>query len=215
MPYPESHWYLTVHWQQQEETGQFGLRFINSGTPAQTDVDSAAGAVNTWWTAATSAVPGGYQLTFLRLAHIGTDGRYIPGSIAYDHIYAPVVPGGGGTGQNFPPQCSFCVSIRSDLPRGIAHAGRIYTPPLGIALAASLKWPTANVNSALNTMSTMLSSLSGSTLGTLAIYSKGTPAVPAGARTLVTHINADTRPDVQRRRGKSMLRVMSTDWNVT
>jgi hypothetical protein len=215
MPYPESHWYLTVHWQQQEETGQFGLRFINSGTPAQADVDAVAGTISAWWTASSAAVPGGYQLTFLRLAHIGTDGRYIPGSIAYDHIYAPVVAGGGGTGINFPPQCSFCVSLRSDLPRGIAHAGRIYTPPLALSLAANLKWPTANVNSAIATLGATLSALSGGVLGTLAIYSKGTPAVPGGARTLVTHINADTRPDVQRRRGKSMLRVMSTDTAIT
>jgi hypothetical protein len=204
-----------VHWNQQTDTGQFGLRFINSGVPTQADVDGAAGAIQTWWSAATSAVPAAYSLAFLRLANIAPNGNYVPGSLSFDHTYAPVVPGGGASGVNFPPQTSFCVTLRTNSPRGLAHAGRVYTPPLAIALDASLRWPIANVNSALNTFSTALSSLDGGTLGDLAVYSKGNAGSPGGVRRLVDHINADTRPDVQRRRGKGIARVVSSDFTVS
>lgn len=218
MTYPEAHNYLTVHWDPgggTNERGQFGLRFASASLPDQAMVDGAAAAVQTWWTAATSLIGAMHLLSFLRLARIGTNGQYVPGTISYDHIYAPAVAGGGVTVNQWPLQTATCMTLRTGVSNGLAHSGRVYTPPLQKALLAGYLWPIADVTSAVNTFSAMLSSLDGSALGELSIYSKGNAAFPTGAVRPVTQVQADNRPDVQRRRASQLHGTYSALFNVT
>lgn len=216
MAYTSEYNYLTVHWKLADspETGQFGLKFIGPNVPDQAMVDGAAPAVQTFWSAALSYITPGISLTHLRLARLGTDGKYLPESISYDHTYAPAISGGGAATTNV-AQTAHVITLRTGVPRGLAHAGRVYIPPLAFAPNSSdYLWPIANINNRLNGFSTMLSALSGSDLGILAVMSKGTPTHPLGATNNVTYINSDTRPDVQRRRARSLTKVISANWNV-
>ena len=219
MPYASDYNYLTVHWTiggTLPEQGQFGLKFTGPNLPDQAMVDGAAAAVSTFWSSTTGNVPPAYALTYLRLARVGVDGKYLPTAISYDHTYSPAVAGGATvTADPKPPQCAHCVTLRTAVPRGIAHAGRIYLPPIHSPLQTDYTWAIATVNNRNNTLAAMLSTLSGSNLGQLSVMSKGTPTHPAGQSNDVTFINSDTIPDVQRRRAKQLVRVISANQNVT
>lgn len=217
MAYTSQYNYLTVHWLNGStaETGQFGLKFIGDNLPSQTMVDDAAAAVSTFWSAALSYILPAHALSYLRLARIGTDGNYVPDGISYDHVYSPSVSGGGTAAVYNVAQAAHCVTLRTAIPRGLAHAGRCYLPPLALSVGTDWLWPISNVNNRLNGFATMLSALSGSNLGLLAVMSKGSPTHPAGVTANVTYINSDTRPDVQRRRARSLVRAVSANWNVS
>lgn len=218
MAYPSEYNYLTVHWNlsNTSESGQFGLKFIGPNIPDQAMVDGAAAAVQTFWSAALSYIAPTYSLSHLRLARLGTDGHYLPTSISFDHTYAPPIAGGSSLGTALKPaQTAHVVTLQTGVPRGLAHQGRCYLPPIAGDLGTDFLWLPAQVNNRLNGFATMLSALSGSNLGLLAVMSKGTPTHPLGATNNVTYINSDTRPDVQRRRAKSLVRFISANWNVT
>jgi hypothetical protein len=208
MPYPEAHNLLTVHWYTPnvpDETGQFGLRFQSATAATAGDLAAIAGDVSAMWSAATSAIASAHSLLFLRAARIGTNGLYVPGTVAVDYTYPTPVQGASTGGVYNVLQTAMVMSLLTAMPRGIAHAGRVYRPPLNVAPDGNFRWALASVSSACNTFSAMLSALDGSALGQLAVMSKGTPAVPAGAINLVTGVKADTKPDTQRRRAKQLV----------
>lgn len=216
MPYASDYNYLTVHWKNYlGETGQFGLKFTGAAVADQAMVDGAATAVQTFWQLSTSNVPNYFGLDYLRLARVGVDGKYLPGSVSFDHTYASGINGGNTSPQIWPLAMAHAVTLRTAIPRGKAHAGRIYLPPLGSSLGGDFLWSTANVNARLNSLAAMLSDLNGSALGTLRVMSKGTVKNPGGLSADVTYINSDIRPDTQRRRAKQQPRVLSAAWNVT
>ena len=206
MSYPNAHNYLTVHWTygSVSEYGQFGLRFDGGGPVTQAMVDGAAAAVQTFWSTSTARMPSQYKLAYLRLARIGTDGKYVPGTVSYDHNYAPAVSGGGTEQAIYPLQTATVATLRTGLMRGLAHGGRIYLPPLVDPLDSSYRWTTAAVNNCCNTLAAMLSSLDGSDLGELTIFSKGNADFPTGNKLPVTGVQIDTKPDTQRRRAKQL-----------
>lgn len=218
MAFAREHNLLTVHWQvsgASPEVGQFGMRFDGPAVD-QAGVDAAATAVSTMWALSTVAISPLYQLTFVRGARIGTDGHYVPGTVSIDHVYPTPVNGGGTVGTPLMPlQSAFVCSLRTAVPRGIGHAGRFYMPPLQAGLDGSFNWPIASINSRLNGVSAMLSTLSGGPLGVLSVFSKGNATVNPGPVRVVDHIRADTRPDVQRRRAKSNAIVLSADFVVS
>jgi len=201
--YPNGHLYLTAHWTNvgTNETGQFGLR-IDSTVPASTSLVTAAAArLSTMWGASTMTIPVYCQLIFARLAAVGTDGNYIPGTPSYDFTYATPVAGSGGlTTLNQPLQVAHVMTLRTALPRGRAHVGRVYLPPCQQTIQTNYQWPIAAINNRNNTFSAMLSGLNTDMPGKVTIFSK----IGAGAKQLVTAVNSDTRPDVQRRRAKQL-----------
>lgn len=207
MSFPTPHNYLTVHWviAGVTETGQFGLRFDGAGPVSQTMVDDAAAAVSTFWSTSTARIPSSYHLSFLRLARIDTNGKYVPGTISYDHAYSPTVAGGAAELAQYPLQMATVCSLLTGQAHGLAHEGRIYIPPIVDVLGPTYQWTTAAINNTVNTLSAMLSTLSGSSLGTLSIFSKGNAAVPTGNKLPVTGVQLDTKPDTQRRRARGLV----------
>lgn len=219
MTFPNAHLYLTAHWITAGvtgETGQFGLRFDSTAPATQTLVDACKGAVQTMWTASTSAIYPDYQLQFLRLASIGTNGNYVPGTIAYDGIYtSPPVGGGVTTITRFPIQVAHVATLLTAMPRGQASHGRVYLPYLDDTIQSNWQWQLATTNSRMNTFSAMLTALNAVMPGPLTIFSKGTKAAPTvGAKNVVTQVQAGTRPDVQRRRAKGQVEVRGIKYNV-
>lgn len=216
--FPEPHNLLTIHWTTigaTGEGGQVGLRFDGPGPVSQTMVDDAAAAVTAFWGGAGSQVPSTYLLGFLRLARIGTNGEYVPGTQSWDHVYAPAVAGGNTPAAQLPLQVAACETLLTGLTHGLAHSGRIYLPPVASALDGTYNWTTAAANGRINALAAMLSTLSGSSLGALAVYSFGNTDFPSGAKRLVTGVRMDLRPDVQRRRARQQVTAYSLVGNVT
>jgi hypothetical protein len=220
MPFPNAHNYLTVHWTYGtvSETGQFGLRFDPPGGLApvsQALVDAAAPFVSTFWSTAANLIPTGYKLSFLRLARIDTNGRYVPGTISYDHAYAPVVAGGSAEAAMYPLQVATVCTLRSAAVHGLAHSGRVYIPALSQPLVSNYVWTTAQINNVVNGFSAMLTNLNTVGMGRLSIFSKGNLGTPGGAKQIVTGVQLDTKPDTQRRRAKQLVGSKGLVGNVT
>lgn len=207
MPYPDDHLYLTLHWTQQgatNEVGQTGLRFSTNGPVTQDLVNAAAGPVSTFWTAATSGIESSFLLQYIRLAHIGVDGNYVPGEVSYDYIWSSTPAGGGGaTTARYPLQVALAATLITAVPRGKASKGRMYLPWYNAALDSGYKFPISNVNQRSNTLAAMINSLNDVMPGPCTIYSK----VGNGFSNVVTGLYHGTRPDVQRRRAKSIVEV--------
>lgn len=218
MPFPNSHYYLTFHWTdaiELLEAGQVGIRFdapVNSSSQAV--VDACKAAAQTFWTSAGAAIPGTYILKYLRLAAIGTDGRYVPGSIAYDGVYGSTVAGNAAGSGNLPRQIACASSLLSSVPRGQASKGRIYLPPLSSALGGDARWTQTAVNGRSLALATMLTSLNTAIQAPATIFSKGTVKSSVGSKHVITGVKTGSRPDVQRRRAKQVLEVYGTTSSV-
>jgi hypothetical protein len=220
MAFPQEHIYLTVHWDVQGasgETGQFGLRFAEIDDATQAMVNGCASAVSTMWTSSGAGIENGYLLRFLRVAQIGTDGKYVPGTISYDYTYtSPPAGGGGTTTARFPLQTALCTTLVTAMPRGQASKGRIYLPWTNNALGSDHKWTTTVANSRSAAIATMITALNTAIGGPCTVMSKGTKAAPTiGAQNFVTGVKTGTRPDVQRRRAKQITEVYGTTSTVT
>lgn len=208
MSYPNNYLYLTVHWTIQSsptETGQIGLKY-DSATPAsQGLVDATATAISAFWTNATGMVDYDFRLQFARLAAIGTNGLYVPGTVAYDHTF-PNTPGGGSAGAplyKYPLQVATVTSLLTANARGQAHKGRVYLPPIMASLDNTYHCPISWVNNRSNSFSAMLTALNAVMPGPLSIFSKGSKAAPTvGAKHVVTSVVTGNKFDVQRRRAK-------------
>lgn len=219
MPYPSAHNYLTVHWVPVGgvgEVGQFGLRFNGAAFAADYDLTPAAGAINgSWWGLPATNLQPNYNLSFIRLARIGTDGLYVPGAPVIDYTYSPSPIAGGTGGIQFPLQCATVVSLETGLTHGPAHSGRIYTPPLAGLLSSSQQWSTTMVNNSAIQTANLLTFLNGVGLGRVSVFSKGTIGVPGGGVNPVTAIHVDCRPDVQRRRAAQLTPILTADHSVS
>lgn len=207
MPFPNEHIYFTVHWLTYGtgETGQFGLRFDNTAPLTQAMVNACATPVQTMWSSAGAGIEDGYRLTFLRAAKIGTDGKYLPGSVSLDYTYSnPPVGGGGITIARYPLQTALATTLTTAIPRGQASKGRIYLPWINQALGSDYLFPLTQANSRSAAVATMLTALNVQ-LGPLCVFSKGTKTSTAGAKHVVTGVKTGRRPDVQRRRAKQQV----------
>lgn len=207
MPFPIAHKLLTIHWTtpgQPDETGQTGIRFAGTEPITQAMVDAAKTPVSTFWTTSGNRIPNGYKLTFLRLASIGTDGKYVPGTFAKDAVYAPVNPGGGLTTPVFPIQTACVSTLLTAAPRGQAAKGRLFLPPITDILNDDFRWSATPSASRSTGVATMLTALASAVGGVAGVYSKGTKGSAAGLVRVVTGVQTGIRPDVQRRRGRAV-----------
>lgn len=217
MTFPNPYLYLTFHWAVAgtPEVGQFGLKFDNVAAASQALVDGCGAAATSMWGATTMDISSFYRLAYLRLASIGVDGKYVPGTIAYDHTFPGSVPGGGAATILFPLQTAHVMSLHTAMPRGQAHAGRVYLPSITENLSTAAVWTAAQCTSRNNTFATMLTALNTALGGPVSVFSKGTKAAPTvGAKHAITTVNSDTRPDVQRRRAKQLVGVTAIPANV-
>jgi len=217
MVYPAAHNYFTVHWGNSGasgDEGQFGLRFDGPFPSAGAEITEAA-KVATFWTTGTAAMPAQRLLKQVKIARIMPNGEYDPVVAPLVYNYSPVVAGAGPSEGIKPLQSAFVVTLLTGALSGLAHKGRIYLPAMSYAFDADGRWSLAQVNACCNALSAMLSDLDGGPLGQLTIFSKGNAAIPGGASRPVTGIQADNKPDVQRRRAAQQPSSKGTVYNVT
>jgi hypothetical protein len=198
--YPNGYLYLTAHWTVTgtTEIGQFGLKFDTTAPASTALVTAAAARLATMWSSASMLINPQYSLVYARLAAIGTDGKYIPDSSSFDYTYTtPVTGTGGGPSSLFYPlQTAHVMTLRTAIPRGRAHVGRVYLPPIHQNLSSAFQWTASMVSTRNNTFAAMLSGMNSDMPGPVTVFSK----IGAGYKHAVTYVNSDTRPDVQRRR---------------
>jgi len=208
MPYTEAHQLLTVFGTSftSEETWSFGIRCIGQGSVvSQSAADAVRGAVTTFWNTAGIFMPSSHTLEGVKLAPIGTDGKYPVGQIAY--IGDIVSDGGPSTTNIHPAQCAQVATFLSaTIPRGRGSRGRIYLPCPGAAVSA-----TTGENGLALAIATAVRDLLVAIDGTALM---GTPAIMSelgtGTTSAIGSVRADNLPDTQRRRRRQLVSVTET-----
>jgi hypothetical protein len=184
------------------ETWSFGVRFspvTGIDAVSQAQVDACATPTATFWNTAGIFMPSSHSLTGIKLAPIGTDGKYPPGEIAYIHDFTPD-PGPTNTNQH-PAQCTQVVTFLAEgQPRGRASRGRIYLPCPNAAVSSATGGN--SLGSALATAAaTWLSALNDvADLGQACIMSE----LGSGVTAPITQCRGDDLPDTQRRRRRQL-----------
>lgn len=202
MPYPAQHKLLSVFGTAfgGQETWSFGVRFLDGAwPPTQALADACEAPTITLWNDPTLFMPDSHQLTGVKLAPIGTDGKYPPGLIAY---IGSITPDSGPTSTNrHPAQVAVVATFLSTpTPRGRASRGRIYLPPSASSVDATTgqNGMAANIATAVRTWIVALNAIAG--LGTASIMSE----LGTGLSTPITHVRADSLYDTQRRRRRQL-----------
>jgi hypothetical protein len=207
--FQRNHLYLTLHWFPANyplESGQTGIRFDQPTTvPTQALVDAAKTPVQTMWAAAATRIAGEFQLKYLRLARIGVDGHYVAGSSSFDSIL-PTPLGGGGGAKTLPLQSAAATTLTTGIPHGQASKGRIYLPPIqpSTSLPQNDLWAVAEVDARSTAVAQMITALNTIFGGPAAVFSQGTVRGGTPLVRSVTSVFTGRRPDVQRRRAKSV-----------
>jgi hypothetical protein len=190
------------------ETWSFGVRFATvTGIPAvsQAQVDACAAPTVTLWNTANIFMPSSHALTGIKLAPIGTDGKYPPGEIAFIHDITPD-QGPSNTNQH-PAQCTQVATFLAEgQPRGRASRGRIYLPCPNAAVSSSTGQN--GLGSAIATaVATWIGALNDvADLGQAAIMS----SLGAGITAPITQVRGDDLPDTQRRRRRQLTSLTTT-----
>ena len=83
--------------------------------------------VTTLWQSVKKFAPSGIDLRWIKLAAVGTDGKYVPGIDPYIYDLETAVPG-TGAGTCGGPQAAVVLSLRTNRNRGAATKGRMYLP---------------------------------------------------------------------------------------
>lgn len=186
------------------ETWSFGMRFLpTSGNEAvtQAQANACATPVSTFWSTSSAGMPGSYALTGVKLAPIGTDGKYPPGEIPYISAIGPT-NGPGATPLHVPQASTVVTFLASLTPRGRGSRGRVYLPPYATAMAANGTMGTSVPGLLLAAFRTMVLSLNAvSNLGTLVIMSD----LGTGITSNVTSLRCDNVYDTQRRRRRQII----------
>ena len=137
------------------------------------------------------------NLTYIKLALIGTDGKYLEDAKIYDYA-APVT---GTINYAMAPQDSVVVSLLTATKRGLANRGRIYLPSGFADVGSNGKLTTANQTAIANRFVTFINAVNGvgTSTGayTVACIASG---VGAGAMRNITSIEVGNLMDSQRRR---------------
>lgn len=211
MVYDVRHKLLTIHGRLWTATSapeywSMGVRFqpISNVAVSQAQANACHTAVAAWWVDATNGpfVWSSHSYTGIKLAPIGTDGRYPPGEQAYE---GPAVNTGGtgATAQVWPGQCAVAVTLISSKPggRGRASKGRVYLPPLSTTIGSDGRI-TASTATRLSTgIANLLGALNDITdLGGAAVFS----SVGSGDHYPIVSVRTGTIVDTIRRRRRQM-----------
>lgn len=201
MAYPLHHKLLTIQGALfgGADRWSIGLRFPTWTEPSgvtQAQVDACETPIRTWFTSTSSFIAANHSVDLIKLAPIGTDGKYPDGLDAVEKIPTTAI-NGGGTGGSWAPQLSLVIGLTTSVPRGRAHIGRVYPPPLRATLIPNPGIDSTTLGSYLGTFKTLLNSLAAiSGLSAPAVMSK----IGAGLSNPVTGLRAGRVIDTQRRR---------------
>ena len=229
--YAAQHQYLTVIGDAMTglETWQFGLRITDGGASSEATALALAPIVQNWWTGvgytgANAFVPfNNDRLTELKVARIDVEGHYPPTEAAYSHFYLPPIAGTSPStqGSYYPAQITTCITLRTDVPRGLAAKGRIFIPLHGGSLVDNTgRMQAVAALQIANSIKTLITNINAEPLvGNVQIMSRGkavrvdnpahhrwdyTYPNPGVSRNVIA-VSVGRVPDTQRRRRRALL----------
>jgi hypothetical protein len=181
VPYGNAHKLLTIHGDlfSSVEQWSIGIRFNSPIVPTQAMADAAAVPVKLWWQS--SGFYSGHRLVGIKLAPIGVDGKYPPGTDSVESFVGMPVAGGSSSGAPQVPQAALVMSLTTALPRGRGHIGRVYLPAPNFGLTATGGLTPANATALLTPFKNMINSLNAITdMGFAAVFSRLGPVWNVG-----------------------------------
>lgn len=137
-------------------------------------------------------------VSWIKLAYIGEDGKYIGEPKIYDFN----VPGQGSGSFNVPPQDSIVISHLTEAKRGLAYRGRTYLPAGFGDATANGKLSSATINTILTKFTTFFNAINTITTTTTGLPIKVivNSNVRSGMSRYVTALSVGNLVDTQRRR---------------
>lgn len=161
------------------ETWSFGMSLVPDfdGTPdvyetvPQGILDALADYIDG------GAISSEVRLTTVKLNLIGPNGRYVNQGETVLHEYPTPGVAGGGT-PRFPSQVSLVVSLRTDKRRGLAHAGRFYSPGPSLAITNDGRVSAADIDIQVGNVTTLLNAINAAVDG----YQVGVASDVGGGR---------------------------------
>lgn len=123
------------------EAWSTGLRFGNPVAGGTTDLSDVYDLIYGWLTDTPVGMSQLFRLGWVKLAVIGTDGKYPPDTEALLYERAPEQA--GSSALNHPSQVSLAVTLETGVTRGRAARGRMYLPTTGQQVAADGRITTA------------------------------------------------------------------------
>jgi hypothetical protein len=197
-----------------------GVRVSNdiNGAPvgAKTDPAGYAALVGPALKAALLAGSGTYaslasdcSVDFIKVAQIGTDGKYLAGS-GSPYLYTAGLPAPGGTGRIGPPMQALKITLTTANPRGRGHIGGFYLPFVGYTGWNTSTLTAAVANDYRDWGKKILAAIKQTTT------SDNQPAMIviasrlSGTLTKVTGVKVGTVVDVQQRRKEQVVETYTT-----
>lgn len=190
-----------------------GIRFM-PGAMSLTDslkqqqaCDYVATKVQTWFSDPNLGIWTGAKLAFCKWNAIGPTGNYL-NPWTNQHLYSPVIPGGGSPTLNLPVQITLAIGLRTPF-RGPRFRGRIYLPcPQASLSGTTLGWSSGYTDAVAASTKTMLAAIA---LWTGITPSGGDPAVVSkyGEIHPLSGIWVGTIPDTMRSRRRSLVEAYS------
>lgn len=206
MTFPVAHKLLTVGGQlyNRGEDWTFSMRIVAANADSsvsQAQVDAVSVPILAWWNDLANPIPSLHNLDYCKLATIQPDGKYPPTAPSFEHVFPANTVGKSGSQVTWPSQCSLAVTLLTALPRGRAHIGRFYLPPMNILLSGFGLVPSATQTSLGTQIKTMVDGINAiASVGRVRVMSR----LGSGAMQDVTGIGVGQVVDTQRRRRSSL-----------
>lgn len=190
------------------DTWSCGIRL--AGSPASSDtafcednLDAAADAVKTWWTAFPQGVSAYFNglanLSWVKLNAIAPSGRYQDtNNTNLVEIQPAIAPSGNAS--LVAPQLSICLTLRTANKRGLAHVGRIYVPAATGSVTGTGVIPQALCEALAAHTSNFIGDLNG--LDNL--YAASVVSPHAEAHNPITRVDVGNVLDTQQRRRRQI-----------
>lgn len=122
----------------EEWTTSFSLGNVTGGDlgndPEQAQADAIKALWQTLFTNNTTGFQASWKTEGVKVALTDTDGKTIPGSVAYSYFASPIA-GATPTAQALPPQCSLVVTLTTPKLRGYGSKGRMFLPGIGFPVS--------------------------------------------------------------------------------
>lgn len=202
MPFKRPHVMLTFFgkaWTE-KETWQFGLRLDQPEPPLDAAMVLIRDAYKTYHAALGTGISYGCRYFGVKVAKIGTDGKYVPGSSAKEYLLAASERGGNSASFMGLPQAALAITLNTSLIRGKGSVGRYFLPAMALSVMEDGLISTTAAEAARATSITFLNAVNAQAPGRLAVFGQ----TGEGTVQPVTGIRVGRKVDTQRRRARSI-----------
>lgn len=175
-------------------------------TKGPTDITLIANEIKSFYSTTANLTPTTMRLDWVKLALIGTNGRYQTAPVEY--TYSP--RSGGGSAQGFIPSTAAVITLMADKYKDPGKYNRFYIPICAPSATSQYKMTNAHIESLATTAAEMVrdinlgTTIGGSELNVTAVSQRVTSYLP------IHSVKVGNVIDVQRRRRNKLVEVYNT-----